>query len=56
MFYCPYFILLSDLMKLITLIIILVGMILGIEISKFSVSYRNLSIKYLNLSGFFSSI
>nr|ALO77159.1 NADH deshydrogenase subunit 5 [Anaspis sp. ANA02] len=54
MFYCPYFIMLTNMMKLLTLIMILFGMILGIEISKFSISYKNLSMKFLNLSWFFS--
>nr|YP_010714880.1 NADH dehydrogenase subunit 5 [Cladiscus yunnanus]WDE20694.1 NADH dehydrogenase subunit 5 [Cladiscus yunnanus] len=52
MFPSMYFICLSKLMKMMTLIFILLGIWLGLEISKFSLSYSLKSLKYQNLSFF----
>nr|AFP16880.1 NADH dehydrogenase subunit 5 [Anaspis sp. BMNH 840206] len=54
MFYCPYFIMLTMFMKMLTLLMISLGILIGIEISKFSISYENMSMKYKNISWFFS--
>nr|ARH54085.1 NADH dehydrogenase subunit 5 [Aphodius foetens]QNV12156.1 NADH dehydrogenase subunit 5 [Aphodius foetens] len=52
----PYFICLPLLMKLMTLIVTILGGLLGYEISKFSLSYSLKSLRYLNCSLFFSSM
>nr|QWL15086.1 NADH dehydrogenase subunit 5 [Xenostrongylus variegatus] len=54
MFPIPYFICLPILFKMMTLIMILLGMIIGYEMSKFKIFYLNKSISYYNLSLFFS--
>nr|YP_009971702.1 NADH dehydrogenase subunit 5 [Palaestes abruptus]QNG56282.1 NADH dehydrogenase subunit 5 [Palaestes abruptus]QNG56412.1 NADH dehydrogenase subunit 5 [Palaestes abruptus] len=54
MFSTPYFICLSFLMKLITLFMIIVGLILGLEISKFNLLFKIKSLKFYKLSFFFS--
>nr|ALO77633.1 NADH deshydrogenase subunit 5 [Galerucinae sp. 846596] len=56
MFSEPYFICLSLFMKILTLMIILIGMWLGYELSKFKISYQNLSLKFLSLFWFLGSI
>nr|APX40857.1 NADH dehydrogenase subunit 5 [Longitarsus curtus] len=53
-FLTPIFICLSFLMKLMTLIMVFIGMWLGYEISKFSFSYKLLSKNYINLIYFLS--
>nr|ALO77287.1 NADH deshydrogenase subunit 5 [Scraptia sp. SCR02] len=54
MFYCPYFIMLTFEMKILTLVMIIFGMIIGMEISKFRICYENLSMKYSDVSWFFA--
>nr|AND96610.1 NADH deshydrogenase subunit 5 [Helictopleurus quadripunctatus] len=54
MFPIPYFICLSPIMKMMALIVTLIGMILGYEFSKFSLSYNLLSLKNLNYTLFLS--
>lgn len=56
MFPVPYFICLPLLFKLITLLIVISGMIIGYEISKFKIFYMNKSLKFYNFSLFFSLI
>nr|YP_010422514.1 NADH dehydrogenase subunit 5 [Penthe kochi]USG58929.1 NADH dehydrogenase subunit 5 [Penthe kochi] len=55
-FSTPYIIILPFYMKIMTLLMIFIGMILGIEMSKFSLSYSNNSMNMLNISFFFSSM
>lgn len=52
----PYFICLPLLLKLITLLVIFLGVWLGIELSKFSLNYSSLRLNWLIRSLFFSSI
>nr|ALO76483.1 NADH deshydrogenase subunit 5 [Chapuisia ellenbergeri] len=52
----PYFICLSFLMKILTVIMISLGMWLGYELSKFKISYTLLSIKNLTLTMFMSNM
>nr|YP_010987605.1 NADH dehydrogenase subunit 5 [Ochthephilus vulgaris]WON66024.1 NADH dehydrogenase subunit 5 [Ochthephilus vulgaris] len=52
----PYFICLTNLMKFMTLIVIVIGAILGYETSKFSLNYSIKSLNKLNYSLFFSSM
>nr|AYW52369.1 NADH dehydrogenase subunit 5 [Nitidulidae sp. 1 ACP-2013] len=54
MFPVPYFICLPLLYKFMTLIMILFGMLIGYEMSKFKIFYMNKSLKFYNLSMFFS--
>nr|AND96558.1 NADH deshydrogenase subunit 5 [Tiniocellus spinipes] len=54
MFPIPYIICLPMVMKMLALIVTFIGMIIGYEFSKFSLSYYSFSKKYLNLSLFFS--
>nr|ADO60607.2 NADH dehydrogenase subunit 5 [Mycetophagus quadripustulatus] len=56
MFSSPYFIFLPMLMKLFTLIVIIIGSWLGYELSKFSLNFNNLSMKFMNSSVFLSSM
>nr|YP_010933563.1 NADH dehydrogenase subunit 5 [Aegialites californicus]WKT09006.1 NADH dehydrogenase subunit 5 [Aegialites californicus] len=56
MFCTPYFIYIPFLMKLMTLLLIFFGMIIGYEFSKFSLSFKNLSLKYKNISWFLGSM
>nr|AND96472.1 NADH deshydrogenase subunit 5 [Onthophagus haematopus] len=56
MFPIPYFICLSFLMKMMVLIVITIGVILGYEFSKLSLSYSVNSLKNLKSSLFFSSM
>nr|APX39294.1 NADH dehydrogenase subunit 5 [Longitarsus aeneus] len=55
MFFTPFYICLSFFMKMMTLFMVLIGMFLGYEISKFKFCYTLLSKKYINLS-FFSGL
>nr|ARH53747.1 NADH dehydrogenase subunit 5 [Calomicrus pinicola] len=50
----PYFICLSFLMKLLTLLLIILGGWIGYEVSHFKISYKLLTLKNLGLSMFFS--
>nr|APX40727.1 NADH dehydrogenase subunit 5 [Longitarsus rutilus] len=52
-FSTPFFICLSFYMKLMTLIMVLIGMLIGYEMSKFSFSYKLLTKKNINLIFFF---
>nr|AND96387.1 NADH deshydrogenase subunit 5 [Onthophagus schwaneri] len=54
LFPIPYFICLPMVMKLMALIVTLIGMIMGYEFSKFSLSYSLISIKNMQLSLFLS--
>nr|YP_010728548.1 NADH dehydrogenase subunit 5 [Helota thoracica]WEA76634.1 NADH dehydrogenase subunit 5 [Helota thoracica] len=54
MFSTPYFICLSFIMKMMTLLMIFMGAWLGLEISKFKLNYLSKSLKYKNLSFFLS--
>nr|ATG33639.1 NADH dehydrogenase subunit 5 [Gastrolina depressa] len=54
MFSVPYFICLSFWMKILTLIIIMTGMWLGYEMSKFKLNYSSLSLNNLMFTMFFS--
>nr|AEI29254.1 NADH dehydrogenase subunit 5 [Polydrusus marginatus] len=54
MFPSPYFICLSSLMKMMTLSMVVLGMWMGYEISKFNIYYSLKSFKFINLSMFFS--
>nr|YP_011020992.1 NADH dehydrogenase subunit 5 [Gastrolina depressa]WQM20644.1 NADH dehydrogenase subunit 5 [Gastrolina depressa] len=54
MFSVPYFICLSFWMKILTLIIIMIGMWLGYEMSKFKLNYSSLSLNNLMFTMFFS--
>nr|YP_009040591.1 NADH dehydrogenase subunit 5 [Dastarcus helophoroides]AHG24985.1 NADH dehydrogenase subunit 5 [Dastarcus helophoroides] len=54
--FMPYFICLSFFMKMLTLICIILGVLLGLEFSKFSLSYKNKSLNFYMMSTFFSSM
>nr|YP_010834388.1 NADH dehydrogenase subunit 5 [Luperomorpha xanthodera]WFQ81657.1 NADH dehydrogenase subunit 5 [Luperomorpha xanthodera] len=54
MFSTPYYICLSFLMKIMTLLMILIGMWIGYELAKFKISYQSLSLRNLTLSVFLS--
>nr|YP_002265543.1 NADH dehydrogenase subunit 5 [Chaetosoma scaritides]ACF35102.1 NADH dehydrogenase subunit 5 [Chaetosoma scaritides] len=54
MFSSMYFICLSLLMKMMALVFIILGIIMGLEVSKFALSYSLKSMKYIKLSMFFS--
>nr|UFR82949.1 NADH dehydrogenase subunit 5 [Megasoma elephas elephas]UFR82962.1 NADH dehydrogenase subunit 5 [Megasoma mars] len=56
MFPTPYFICLSGLMKMMTLVVIFLGIWMGIELSKFSLSYSVKSLKLMKMSLFFSNM
>nr|UFR82936.1 NADH dehydrogenase subunit 5 [Dynastes hercules hercules] len=56
MFPTPYFVCLSSLMKMMTLVVIFMGIWLGTELSKFSLSYSVKSLVTLKLSLFFSNM
>nr|ALO77081.1 NADH deshydrogenase subunit 5 [Hybosorus sp. HYB02] len=56
MFPTPYFICLPVIMKVMALIVTLVGMWIGYEVSKFSLSYKLKSLKFMGSSLFFSSM
>ena len=56
LFPTPYFIVLPFYIKILTLIIILAGVIIGYEVSKFYLVYINKSIEVYNLSFFLSGI
>nr|YP_009971715.1 NADH dehydrogenase subunit 5 [Thesaurus albertalleni]QNG56425.1 NADH dehydrogenase subunit 5 [Thesaurus albertalleni] len=56
MFSTPYFICLSFFMKMVTLLMILMGLFLGLEMSKFNLLYLLKSLKFYQLSLFFSSM
>nr|YP_010234366.1 NADH dehydrogenase subunit 5 [Trictenotoma davidi]QTA72352.1 NADH dehydrogenase subunit 5 [Trictenotoma davidi] len=56
MFFTPYSIILPLLMKIMTLLMIFMGIWIGYELSKFSLNYLNLSNKFLNLSSFLASM
>nr|YP_009185990.1 NADH dehydrogenase subunit 5 [Sphaeridium bipustulatum]ALO70932.1 NADH deshydrogenase subunit 5 [Sphaeridium bipustulatum] len=56
MFPSPYFICLPFLMKMMTLIVVISGAILGYELSKFSLSYNLKSLSWLKSSVFFGSM
>nr|QWB85801.1 NADH dehydrogenase subunit 5 [Arhopalus rusticus] len=52
MFSTPYFICLSFYLKIMTLILVLIGMYLGYEMGKFKMSYNMKTLSYLTLSSF----
>nr|YP_009691894.1 NADH dehydrogenase subunit 5 [Pterolophia sp. ZJY-2019]QEG58700.1 NADH dehydrogenase subunit 5 [Pterolophia sp. ZJY-2019] len=54
MFSTPYFIILPMIMKLMTLLMIMIGMYLGYELGKFKINYMNKSLNLLTLSSFLS--
>nr|AND96244.1 NADH deshydrogenase subunit 5 [Scaptodera rhadamistus] len=54
MFPIPYIICLPKIMKMMTLIVILIGMVIGYEFSKLSLSYQLLTLNYINISLFVS--
>nr|AND96584.1 NADH deshydrogenase subunit 5 [Oniticellus egregius] len=54
MFPVPYFICLPKIMKMMTLIVIMIGMILGYEFSKLSLSFKLMSLNNMNISLFLS--
>nr|AND96714.1 NADH deshydrogenase subunit 5 [Digitonthophagus gazella] len=56
MFPIPYFICLPFLMKIMALLVTLIGMVLGYELSKFGLCYSLNSLNYLKFSLFFSSM
>nr|QNG56334.1 NADH dehydrogenase subunit 5 [Thesaurus zaitsevi]QNG56347.1 NADH dehydrogenase subunit 5 [Thesaurus zaitsevi] len=56
MFSTPYFICLSFFMKMMTLLMILMGLFLGLEMSKFNLLYVLKSFKVYQMSLFFSSM
>nr|AND96348.1 NADH deshydrogenase subunit 5 [Heteronitis castelnaui] len=56
MFPIPYFICLPLVMKIMALLVTLIGMYLGYELSKFSLCYSLNSLKYLKFTLFFSSM
>nr|YP_009441754.1 NADH dehydrogenase subunit 5 [Vincenzellus ruficollis]AOY39299.1 NADH dehydrogenase subunit 5 [Vincenzellus ruficollis] len=56
MFFTPFYIFLPFYMKILTLLIIMLGIYLGIEMSKFSLIYNNLSLKFIEKSFFLSSM
>nr|AND95981.1 NADH deshydrogenase subunit 5 [Onthophagus cf. tragus] len=56
MFPVPYFICLPMLMKMMVLLVVSIGMLLGYEFSKLKLNYSLNSLKHLNKSLFFSSM
>nr|AYR05305.1 NADH dehydrogenase subunit 5 [Coleoptera sp. ACP-2013] len=56
LFSTPYFIILPVLMKLLTLMMIFMGVVVGYEFSKMKYVYDNKSLKFMNMSMFFSSM
>nr|WIL79855.1 NADH dehydrogenase subunit 5 [Tillus nitidus] len=56
MFSTMYFICLSTMMKMMTLFMIMLGVWMGLELSKFALSYSLKTLKYKKLSYFFSSM
>nr|AND96322.1 NADH deshydrogenase subunit 5 [Onitis falcatus] len=56
MFPIPYFICLPLIMKIMALLVTFIGMFMGYEFSKFSLSYSLNTLKYLKYSLFFSSM
>nr|ALO77129.1 NADH deshydrogenase subunit 5 [Stilpnonotus mexicanus] len=52
----PYFIVLSYLMKMMTLLMVLGGIFIGWELSKFSLNFNNLSLNNKNMSYFLASM
>nr|YP_009971741.1 NADH dehydrogenase subunit 5 [Platisus moerosus]QNG56451.1 NADH dehydrogenase subunit 5 [Platisus moerosus] len=56
MFFTPYFICLSFFMKIMTLFMIIMGLMLGFEMSKFNLFYSLKSLKFYKMSIFFSSM
>nr|AEP27544.1 NADH dehydrogenase subunit 5 [Hypera postica] len=56
LFSSPYFICLTSFMKKITLLMILMGLWIGYECAKMSLSYKLNSLKYFNTSFFFASM
>nr|WIL79946.1 NADH dehydrogenase subunit 5 [Tenerus flavicollis] len=54
MFPSMIFICLNSLMKMMTLLFIILGIFIGVEISKFNLVYENKSLKYMNISYFLS--
>nr|ALO76897.1 NADH deshydrogenase subunit 5 [Propalticus sp. PRO01] len=55
-FWTPYFIILSFLMKIMTLIMIMLGSWLGLEMAKFNLNYSLKSLNFYKSSLFFSSM
>nr|QNG56256.1 NADH dehydrogenase subunit 5 [Platisus vespertinus] len=55
-FFTPYFICLSFFMKIMTLLMIIMGLILGFEVSKFNLLYSLKALKFYKMSMFFSSM
>nr|ARH55096.1 NADH dehydrogenase subunit 5 [Melanotus villosus] len=56
MFPTPYFICLPDLMKMMVLLVVVFGALIGYEFSKFSLSYDLKSLKFITSSLFFASM
>nr|YP_009971819.1 NADH dehydrogenase subunit 5 [Deporaus marginatus]QNH68706.1 NADH dehydrogenase subunit 5 [Deporaus marginatus] len=56
MFFTPYFICLSFLMKIMALIMVFMGMWMGYETAKFKINYKLKAMSTLNYSLFFSSM
>nr|ARH54514.1 NADH dehydrogenase subunit 5 [Nosodendron fasciculare] len=56
MFSIPYFVFLPKMMKIMALLLSLIGMVLGFELSKFKINYSLKSLNNLNSSLFFSSM
>nr|QIV24712.1 NADH dehydrogenase subunit 5 [Eboraphyllus middletoni] len=54
LFPTPYFICLPPLYKLMTLVMVLIGIMVGYEMAKFKLNYYLKSLNYLTLSSFFS--
>lgn len=55
-FPCPYVIILPFSLKFIALLMIIIGAWIGYEVSKFSLSFNNLSLRFYRLSWFLSGI
>nr|YP_009971689.1 NADH dehydrogenase subunit 5 [Hymaea magna]QNG56373.1 NADH dehydrogenase subunit 5 [Hymaea magna] len=56
MFPSPYFICLPSIFKLMTLFMIMIGGLIGLEISKFNLNYKLKSMNFYSISLFFSSM
>nr|YP_009971728.1 NADH dehydrogenase subunit 5 [Platisus angusticollis]QNG56438.1 NADH dehydrogenase subunit 5 [Platisus angusticollis] len=56
MFSTPYFICLTFFMKMMTLLMIVAGLVLGFEVSKFNLLYSLKSLNYYQMSIYFSSM
>nr|YP_010758572.1 NADH dehydrogenase subunit 5 [Anatolica potanini]WEW65002.1 NADH dehydrogenase subunit 5 [Anatolica potanini] len=56
MFPCPYTIILPFSLKIMALLMIIIGAWVGYEMSKFSLSFDNLSLRFYSLSWFFSGM